>query len=215
MRNIITTAGPFSAASATAVCASQTPSTSFTINGSAASGGVATLDTARRILFTPSGNESSNTFTITGTALNGTPQTEVIAGKNATTFYTNLDFLTVTSITLANGAAAAITVGTNTIASSPWVRLDDYANAQVAIGTYTTGTINYTIQAAYMDPNSPTYTIAPYNVPWITSTDTGAQSQTGAIQTSYTIAPTFVRVLVNSGTGTVAASITQYGMAPY
>lgn len=215
MRNVITTAGPFTAASATAVCASQTPTTSFTINGGSASGGVATLDTARRILFTPVGNESANTFTITGTALNGTPQTEVIAGKNATTFYTNLDFLTVTSITLANAAANAITVGTNTIASSPWIRMDDYANAQVSIGTYTTGTINYTIQGAYLDPNSPNYTIAPYNVPWISSTDSGAVGQTAAIQTSYTIAPTFIRVLVNSGTGTVAASITQYGMAPY
>jgi len=214
MRNTIATVGPLTTASATAVCASQTPTAAagFTINGGSASGGVATLDTARRVLFTPSGDESANTFTVVGTALNGTSQTEVIAGKNATTFYTNLDFKTVTSISLASNAAAAITVGTNTVASSPWVRMDDYANAQVAIGTYVTGTVNYTIQGAYLDPNAPGYTIAPYNVPWINSTDSGAVSQTAAIQTTYAIAPTFIRCLLNSGSGTVATSITQYGM---
>jgi len=217
MRNTITTVGPLTTASANNICLTQTPTAAagFTLNGALVSGGTATLDTPRRILFTPTGNESANTFTITGTSASGTAQTEVLTGANATTFYSNLDFATVTSIALKNNAAAAITVGTNGVASSTWIRMDDYASPQVAIGTYVTGTVNYTIQGAYLDPNSPTYTIAPYNVPWINTTDTGAQTQTGNIQTTYAIAPTFIRVLLNSGTGTVAASITQYGMVAY
>lgn len=214
MRNVIATVGPFVAASANNICTSQTPTAAagFTLNGSTVSGGIATLDNARRVLFTPTGNESANTFTIVGTALNGTPQTEVLTGTNATAFYTNLDFLTVTSISLKTNAANAVTVGTNTVASSSWIRIDSYADAQVSIGTYVTGTVNYTIQGAYMDPNNSNYTIQPYQVPWINSTDTGAQSQTGNIQTSYSIAPLWIRILLNSGTGTVAASIIQYGM---
>lgn len=210
MQTIVTTVGPLASASANNIALSQTPTSSFTLNGALASGGVATLDTPRRVLFTPSGNESANTFTIVGTNGSNMPQTEVLAGANATTFYTNLDFKTVSSITLASGAAGAITVGTNGIASSDWIRMDSYANAQVSIGTYVTGTVNYTIQGAAMDPNNANYSIQPYQVPWVNSTDSGAVNQTGNILTTYTVSPNWIRVLLNSGTGIVAASITQF-----
>lgn len=215
MRSVTTTVGPLAAASANNICLSQTPTSALTINGALATGGVATLDTARRVLITTTANESAKTFTIVGTDATGQSQTDVVTGPNATTGYSALDFKTVTSITISSAAAGALTVGTNTIASSPWIRIDNYADAQVAIGTYVTGTVNYTIQQAFFDPNSTQFTISPYQVPWINSTDSGAVNQTGNIATSFSISPMWVRVLLNSGSGTVTASIIQYGMVSY
>jgi len=215
MRPVTVSVGPLTSASANNICTSQTPTTSFTINGSLASGGVATLDNPRRVLFTPAGNESANTFTVNGTAANGTPQTEVIAGTNATAFYTNLDFKTVTSITLASSAAGAITVGTNTIASTPWVRLDEYAQAQVSIQCVVTGTVNYTIQQTNQDPNSTFNPINPYSVVWSNTSDSAGVGATGTVMSYFAYAPLWCRVTLNSGTGTVNATFSQLGVAPY
>jgi hypothetical protein len=215
MRQITTTVGPLAAASANNICLSQTPTTSFTINGSLASNGVATLDTPRRVLFTPSGNESANTFTIVGTNASGMPQTEVIAGQNATSFYTNLDFKTVTSITLASGASGAITVGTNNVASSAWVRFDEYALSQAAIQCTVSGTVTYTVQQTLQDPNSATNPVNPYSVTWINSSDAAAVNATTSIQTSYQYSPTFARITITAGTGSVTGIFSQFGVVPY
>lgn len=119
MRATTLTVGPLAAASANNIATSQTPTTTFTLNGSTVTSGVAVLDTPRRVLFTQAGSESGKTYTIVGTAWGGTPQTEVLsAAAAATTVYSALDFLTVTSITMSSAAGAAITVGTNGIASS-------------------------------------------------------------------------------------------------
>lgn len=215
MRSITTTVGPLATASANNICLTQTPTSALTINGALASSGVATLDAARRVLITTTANESSKTFTIVGTDRTGQTQTDVVTGPNATTGYSALDFKTVTSITISSAAAGSLTVGTNTIASSAWIRLDNYADAQTAIGTFVSGTVNYTVQQAFFDPNSPDYSILPYQIPWINSTDSGAVSQTGNIATSFAISPMWVRITLNSGSGSVAASIIQYGMVSY
>ena len=215
MRPTTVTVGPLAAASANNIALTQTPTSTVTINGSTATGGVATLDTPRRVLITPTGNESSNTFTITGTGLNSTPQVEVIKGTNASAFNTNLDFLTVSSITLAVAAANALTVGTNGVASSQWVRLDEYASAQVTVQCVASGTVNYTVQQTLQDPKSPTNPVAPYSVVWASSADASAVGATGSIVSSFTFAPIFVKVLLNSGTGSVSTVVSQLGVAPY
>jgi len=215
MRPVTVTVGPLATAVANNICTAQSPTATFSINGTLASGGVATLDTPRRVLFTPSGNELANTFTIVGTNASGMPQTEVISGTNATAFYTNLDFKTVSSITLASAAAAAITVGTTTVASSPWIRFDEYALSQTAIQCSVTGTVSYTIQQTLQDPNSPTNPVAPYSLVWLQSSDSQAVNASGNIQSSYQYSPTFARVTLNSGTGSVTATFTQFGVAPY
>ena len=215
MRPVTVTVGPLATAVANNICTAQSPTATFSINGTLASGGVATLDTPRRVLFTPSGNESANTFTIVGTNASGMPQTEVISGTNATAFYTNLDFKTVSSITLASAAAAAITVCTTTVASSPWIRFDEYALSQTAIQCSVTGTVSYTIQQTLQDPNSPTNPVATYSLVWLQSSDSQAVNASGNIQSSYQYSPTFARVTLNSGTGSVTATFTQFGVAPY
>ena len=214
MRQITVTVGPLAAASANNICLSQTPTSSFTINGSLASGGVATLDTPRRVLFTPAGNESAKTFTIVGTDASGMPLTEVIAGTNATAFYTSLDFKTVTSITISSAAAGAITVGTNAIASSPWVRLDEYAMPMTSIQCTPTGTVTYTLQQTLQDPNSATNPINPYSVTWLNSSDSAAVNATTSIQTNYQYAPTFAKVTITAGTGSVTSIFSQASIVP-
>lgn len=214
MRPVTVTVGPLAAASANNICLSQTPASTFTINGALASGGVATLDQPRRVLFTPAGNESAKTFTIVGTAANGSPQTEIIAGTNATPFFTNLDFKTVRSITISAAAAGAITVGTNTTASSAWIRFDEYAHSEVAIQCTVSGTVTYTVQQTLQDPNSDTNPVNAYSAVWLNSSDAAAVNAITSIQTSYQYAPTYARVTLTAGTGSVTATFTQFGVAP-
>ena len=88
-------------ASANNIAASQTPLTggNLTINGAAASGGVATLDVARRVLISTLGGDNTGiTFTVYGTGNNNLVQNEAILGGNSAAVYTNHDFKTVTRI---------------------------------------------------------------------------------------------------------------------
>jgi len=218
MRPVVVTVGPLATASANAICLSQTPTAAFTLNGSLVSGGVATMDTPRRVLITTTANESSKTITVVGTDYNGSPITEVLTGPNAQAGYTNMDFRTVTSITISAAASAAITVGTNNVASSQWVRLDEWANAQTAIQCTVTGSVNYTIQQTLQDPNSPTNPVLPYLVTWLNSSDSAAVGATTSIQSNYAYSPAWTKVTLNaisSNTGSVSAVFAQFSNAPY
>jgi len=176
---------------------------------------VATLDTPRRVLITTSGNESSNTFTVIGTDASGNFQSEVVTGPNAANAYTNLDFKTVTAVVISGAASGAVTVGTNNIASSPWVRFDDYALSQAAIQCTLTNSATYTVQQTLQDPNSPTNPVNAYSVVWINSSDAAAVNATTSIQTSYQYSPAYAKVTLTAGAGSVTATFTQFGVAPY
>ena len=116
------------AASANNIALSQTPAGAgnLTINGSAASGGVATLDTQRRLIITSAGNDSGRTFTVYGTNGHGLAIVDQFAGANAAAAQSNLDFLTVTRIAVDAATAGAVTAGTNTTGSSHWVRVNQH-----------------------------------------------------------------------------------------
>jgi len=215
MRPVTVTVGPLATASANNICTTQTPTTSFTLNGTLVTAGVATLDTPRRVLFTTAANESAKTVTLTGTDWNGAAITEVLGLTNVGVSYTNLDFKTVTAITISSAAAGAITVGTNTIASSMWVRLDEYSLPQTSIQVTVSGTVNYTVQQTLQDPNSPTNPVSPYLVNWVNSADPAVVSSSATVQSNYTYAPAWAKVTLNSGTGSVSAVFAQSGNAPY
>jgi hypothetical protein len=216
MQPISVTVGPLAAASANAICLSQTPAVAgaLTLNGALVTGGVAVLDKARRVLITCAGNESTRTFTIVGTSSSGNSLTETITGPNATTAQSVLDYKTVTSITISGAAAGAITVGTSGVASSRWVRLDGWAFAQVGLQVDVSGTINYTVQQTFDDPNDPTNPIAAANVIWLNSTDSGVVAKDVDAQSFYAYAPTFIRITANSGTGSARLTAIQYGNVP-
>jgi len=216
MRPVTVTVGSLATAVANNIALSQTPvAGSLTLNGALVVSGIAVMDTPRRVLVTTTGNESSNTFTIYGTNWSGNAISETFLGPNAGTAYSVLDYATVTKITVSANAANALTVGTNGVASSPWVRLDEWALAQVAIQCDVTGTVNYTVQQTLDDPNSPTNPVAPASMIWVNSADANVVNATTTQISYFAYAPIWARVLLNSGTENVVARFSQLGVAPY
>jgi hypothetical protein len=213
MRNIQVTVGPLAAASANNIALSQTPTAgNLILNGSTVVGGVAVLDKPRRVLLTVTANENANTFTIFGTNWSGATISETITGPSAAgTAQSVLDYATVTRISISGNAVGALTVGTSGVASSPWVCLDHWALAQVAVQCNASGTVNYTVQSTLDNPNASNGAVAPSAVTWINSSDTGAVGASSSIQTNFAYTPTFARILLNSGTGSVVAYFAQSG----
>lgn len=214
MRPITVTAGPLASADADGIAQAQQPAATFTLNGALVSGGVAQLGAPRRVLITTTADETGVTFTVTGTNRSGDVLSEALAGVNNTTTYTALDFYTVTSVINSAALAGNVTIGTNGIGGSPWVRLDDYAPHGVAIQCTVSGTVNYTLQQTLDDPNSPTNAVAPSAMTWVSSSDTSVVAATATQQTNYNFTPVFARVLLNSGTGTVTATFLQASAVP-
>jgi hypothetical protein len=194
------------------VSTSQTLS-STTIYGNA----VATLDTARKVLFTTVSDESAKTITIFGTNWAGDPINETVTGPNATTASTLLDYKTVTKIYVSAAFTGAVTVGTSGVAVSPWIRMSDFADAQSSIQVTVSGTANYTVQTSMDDPNSPTNPVSPSAMTWLSALDTNIVAQTTSKSGIFSITPAFVRVVLNSQTnpGFVTATITQFGSVSY
>jgi len=215
MRPITVAVGPLATAVANNIALSQTPSAGpLTLNGALVTSNVAVLDVARRVLFTFAGTETSNTFVVTGTGATGRVQSESLTGTAPGTLSTVLDYKTVTSITISGNAAGAMTVGTSGVAASPWIRLDDWANPNVGIQCTVVGTVNYTVQQSFDDPNAPTNPVGLSSMTWVSSGDSNVVSATGTKASSFTYAPAFIRVLLNSGTGSVTMTATQYGVVP-
>src|SRR5215475_11800019 len=116
----ITSTVTMSAAAATGVAASQTPTAAgfLTINGTLATAGVANLANAQQVSITSGGNDSGRLFTITGTVAPGIQQSDVVRGANAGTAVSTLPFLTVTSVYVDGPTAGAVTVGRAATSSS-------------------------------------------------------------------------------------------------
>ena len=216
------------ASSATAICASQTPATAgnILINGGLATSGVATLDTARQVLFTFTGNESGHSFIVYGTSGSGQLQQESLAGQNGGTLATVNNFKTVTNISISAAATAAITVGTNGVGASDWQIVNaEISPIHIALSVLVTGTVNYTVQytmedpsGTYPNPKTPAttgYQVTPsgplikfpnaFNDPVLVGLTTSADSV-------ITTPVSAIRLLTNSGTGTAQLIFIQAGI---
>jgi hypothetical protein len=179
------------------------------INGALASNGVATLATPQRVLITTA--DTTTTFTLTGTSAAGTPQTESFTVSTAT--YSALDYATITKIGLSAAPTAAVTVGTNGIGSTPWVRLDEWADGECSVQCNVTGTVNYTVQVSNDDPDQPWGTpVLPSAMTWLATNDTNVVNATASSQTNFFFSPTYARVLLNSGSGSVSATFRQFNV---
>lgn len=129
------------------------------INGAAASGGVATLDTQRRVTLASAGNDAGITWTVIGTNDNGSQIKDVFAGvNNPGIAQSNLDFKTVISITASGATASTVTAGTSTVGSTPWQLFSDTINTpnlsvnyQLVSGTQN-ASVEYTYDAFLVDP---------------------------------------------------------------
>lgn len=174
----------------------------------------AAISPAGRITITPVGDESTNTFLVIGTNWAGSLVAETITGGNATPSTSVLDYSSIISITAKNATADAVEVGTAQSGGSRWVRLDGWAFSQVGLQVDVDGTIDYTVQQTFDDPNSAVLPVAPASVTWIDSADAAVVTETNSKQSSYAYAPTFVRVVANSGDGSAVLRVTQYGNVP-
>lgn len=205
------------AASADAVAASQTPLAGGPLTLTA---DPVVLDTQRQLLFTFAADETGRTFVVTGTDDQGHVISESVAG-DAATAVTVLDYKTVTEITIDAASADAIEVGTNEVGATPPIPLDQYVpDFSVMIACIASGTIDYTVQYTFDDvfvKYSPGNTQAP-GVPsgpdpasitwWPHSDITGA---TGNDKGALTEPVKAVRLLINSGNGSVEMQVIQGG----
>lgn len=174
--------------------------------------GTATQDYARQVIITSAGDDAAISFTITGTDWNNSVISETVAGTTASVSTSVLSYKTVTSITSSGAVASTVTIGTNTVASSPWIRFDDYsANAQVAMQINVTGTVSYTVQSSMDDPNDISRNIYgnPAGVVWVNSSDTALVAASTTLAGVFAIAPLWARVVLNSGTGSFTATMRQ------
>lgn len=157
MQRVTTQSITLSAAVGNAVCASQTPAGAglLTINGANASGGVYTAPTNPRYLsITTAANESTKTFTITGTDRNGNPLAYSTAGaSSATTTVYPVSFQTITSVAVSAATTGAITVGFAAQGSTGWIPLDRHSSPVIGIGIElsTSANLTFTMQSTYDD----------------------------------------------------------------
>lgn len=174
-----------------------------------------TGSTARQVTITPVGDESLNTFVVTGTNVMGMTISESVAGKNATASTTNSYFLTVTSVTIANNAANALTVGMTNTAASPWVRFDDFAPSNISIQCNVSGSATYTVQSTLDDPYDPFSPVNAASMTWVNSSDTNVVAAIATKQSNFLFAPKYARVvLTTTSTGSVASTFLQSSNGP-
>jgi hypothetical protein len=152
-------------------------------------------------------------FTVTGTGATGQTQTEVIAGPNTGSASSVLFYKSVTSIVSDGGVGGgAVSAGTTGVTSTRWVYFDSWSTGTTALQCNVTGTVNYTVQSTLDDPNSPTNPVSAVNCVWVDSNDTAVVNSIATVQSNFVFTPVYGRVLMNSGTGTVATTFAQTGV---
>lgn len=186
---------------------SGTASTTLNLNGGLVTAGIANFDVPRRVIVTSAGNDTANTFTITGTDYFGRAQTEALVGASGTAAMTFRDFSTVSSIIPTSNTAGNVSSGTNGVGSTPpWI-IDTFANPSViGAGIVISGTANYNIEQAYNNLE-PAWNVNLDLPTWYPSSGFANQSsnQNGSIQGPLTM----LRLTINSGTGSVTARTVQ------
>jgi len=137
MRQNVFTISPYATTDVDAVATSQTPAAggeqALAIDGVFASGGVATMDTARQVTIVSAADETARRFLITGTRPDGKQIVEAIAGVNAGTAITVNAFATVTEILVDDDTAGAVSAGTTAVVTTSWHPMD-YIRNPVNIG---------------------------------------------------------------------------------
>lgn len=201
------------------ICESQSASgaQALTLNGSLVTGGVATMDVARRVLVSSTGNDSGITFTVAGGDRYGQPISEVVSGTNAASAYTRQDFLTVTSVRTSGATASSVTVGTNSIGSTQWFAPSrEISPVNIGIGVWVSGTVNYSVEHTYDDPNAGdgTFSVEPTSSqPPVVWPDAILASKTAQAEGGFTMPIFAYRLTVNSGTGAATMQAIQAGIA--
>ena len=177
--------------------------------------GTAIIDTAtsanvaigRRVVIAYTGTDTS--FAIVGTNSTGNAITDTAVGSSGSA-QSNLDFVTVTSITPVGGGLIGVTAGTNGVGSSPWVSWNWRGYSPMNLGIaieLVSGSVNFSVQYTYDDPNN----LPPgssYPLAYTLGTINGASATIDGSILSPVVA---TRVLINSGTGEIRTRFEQAG----
>jgi hypothetical protein len=233
MQTRVATAGPFGAAVANSIALSQTPGSAgpIILNGALTqaiqgpyTGGnsvtyqsatIAVLAPPQRVTIHSAGDDHLATIKIVGTSFDGSSIiSETLAGGNASTVTSALDYATVTFIGFTVTPAGAVTAGNAGSGSSPWIFLDSWADAIVGAQVAVTGTVNYQILASYDDPNFYADPIAPSAMFWDQGVFTPVPAGNASASAFAYPAPVWVRLNMVSGTGSARLTLNQTGNVP-
>ena len=183
----------------------------LTITGSLATGGVATMDVARRVVIASVGNDSALTWTITGTDRYGRVQSEALAGSNAGTSQSIKDYKTVTQIAGSGATAGNVTAGTNGVGSSDVFVVNYLANPfTLSAALVFTGVANATVELSF-DDIAPDYNTNANPPTWFSALNLTSVATNSASAITGPVA--LARTTINSGTGSVKTIFTQ-GLGP-
>ena len=173
----------------------------------------------RRVLVTSSGNDSAIYFHIVGGNQAGFQASEYLAGANATSIQSNMDYLTIASVTPSNSSvaqtnastAATVSVGVNGVGSSIWNIVNWYTTpSNISFScVLASGAATFSIQYTYDDPNNLPSGVPypqPFNNPSIASATATVDGASNDPITAW-------RLLVLAGTGSVRATGIQSGLA--
>jgi hypothetical protein len=208
------------AASANNIATSQTPgSAALTINGAAATSGVATIDTAsannqaigRRVIVTSGGDDTGITWTVVGTNASGSKISDTFAGVSGGAAQSNQDFVTVTSITPSGAVASTALAGTNGVGSSGWQTWNLLGESPMNLGfavELVSGAVNFSLQYTYDDPNA----LPPGVATPLAFTLAGISAAAATVDASLVTPVMATRILINSGTGVIRVRALQAGI---
>jgi hypothetical protein len=103
--------------------------------------------------------------------------------------------------------------GTTPLTSVP-IRLDEWADPPVGVQVAATGTVNFTVQHSFDEgPDSLVNPIPVGSMMWDTGLiPAGAIAGTAGLTFSIATAPLWIRIVLNSGTGSVRFVVTQYNV---
>lgn len=171
--------------------------------------GTALLAPAQQGTVTSANDQTGVSFTFSGFNSVGQPATETIVGPGpGLTTSTTTYFNSITQVR-ASAATNAASIGNSATAASPWV-VPDYFETPFDIGVQCaiSGTLSYTVQITLDDifGGTPYQTPNPTLIPSPAANLANANStQAGAI----TVPCRAVRVITNSGTGSVVMTVVQ------
>jgi hypothetical protein len=212
------------AAVSNTIALNQVPVSGFalTINGASATNGVATLDTARRVLLTYGLEANPRTLVVSGMDYSGNnPISETLnvpAGASGSV-YTNQDFLTVTSAIPAGGGwSAGASLGTNTIGSTPyWIPNYHITPFEVAVAfAVLSGAVTASVEIAGTPVLAamPIYNTGYSQVPPVPSPIgwPGMTGLVGAANSLINLVCTGIRLTITAGAGVAQLGILQAGI---
>lgn len=182
--------------------------TPLTINGALG----ATLDYGRIVGIYSSADLHLIGFTIVGTNANGEVISETVAtGPNNSTVVSTKLYKTVTSVTpdTTDGSnnVEVGTVATTLSAESKIVPLNSYSNVAATVAVYVTGTINFTVQETFTDPQIGGASVCNWTIV------TALASKTASTVSQISAHAKAVKIQINSysASATVVANITPSG----